>query len=107
MEALLRAIADAGLSPKDIDGVIPYATGSAVAEDFITNFGIADLRISAMTPLGGASCLAAVQLAVGAIVAGIANHRSEEHTSELQSLMRHSYAVFCLNKNKHSTINLC
>src|SRR3546814_2920943 len=24
--------------------------------------------------------------------------RSEEHTSELQSLMRHSYAVFCLNK---------
>src|SRR3546814_20066151 len=74
MEALLRAIADAGLSPKDIDGVIPYATGSAVAEDFITNFGIADLRMSAMTPLGGASCLAAVQLAVGAIVAGIANH---------------------------------
>src|SRR3546814_7532678 len=28
--------------------------------------------------------------------------RSEEHTSELQSLMRHSYAVFCLNK-KHKT----
>src|SRR3546814_1338320 len=31
--------------------------------------------------------------------------RSEEHTSELQSLMRISYAVFCLNtKTKHSTI---
>src|SRR3546814_2756998 len=28
--------------------------------------------------------------------------RSEEHTSELQSLMRISYAVFCLNK-KHNT----
>src|SRR3546814_4090315 len=26
--------------------------------------------------------------------------RSEEHTSELQSLMRNSYAVFCLNKKK-------
>src|SRR3546814_2307964 len=26
--------------------------------------------------------------------------RSEEHTSELQSLMRTSYAVFCLKKNK-------
>src|SRR3546814_6153319 len=25
-------------------------------------------------------------------------HRSEEHTSELQSLMRNSYAVFCLKK---------
>src|SRR3546814_3456582 len=29
-------------------------------------------------------------------------HRSEEHTSELQSLMRISYAVFCLKK-KHTT----
>src|SRR3546814_1572229 len=28
--------------------------------------------------------------------------RSEEHTSELQSLMRISYAVFCLKKKKHS-----
>src|SRR3546814_7012127 len=29
--------------------------------------------------------------------------RSEEHTSELQSLMRISYAVFCLNKKKYHT----
>src|SRR3546814_4466010 len=29
--------------------------------------------------------------------------RSEEHTSELQSLMRISYAVFCLNKNTEQT----
>src|SRR3546814_4978223 len=29
-------------------------------------------------------------------------HRSEEHTSELQSLMRISYAVFCLKKKKHT-----
>src|SRR3546814_3410284 len=28
------------------------------------------------------------------------DHRSEEHTSELQSLMRISYAVFCLKKKK-------
>src|SRR3546814_4818646 len=28
--------------------------------------------------------------------------RSEEHTSELQSLMRNSYAVFCLKKKKHT-----
>src|SRR3546814_2297080 len=31
----------------------------------------------------------------------IANGRSEEHTSELQSLMRISYAVFCLKKKKN------
>src|SRR3546814_4123960 len=29
-------------------------------------------------------------------------YRSDEHTSELQSLMRISYAVFCLTKNKHT-----
>src|SRR3546814_970144 len=29
--------------------------------------------------------------------------RSEEHTSELQSLMRNSYAVFCLKKKKYIT----
>src|SRR3546814_1946068 len=36
----------------------------------------------------------------------ITKRRSEEHTSELQSLMRNSYAVFCLKKkkkNKHTT----
>src|SRR3546814_3470218 len=32
--------------------------------------------------------------------------RSEEHTSELQSLMRISYAVFCLKKKKNKTITL-
>src|SRR3546814_7803445 len=31
-------------------------------------------------------------------------NRSEEHTSELQSLMRISYAVFCLKKKKHKSI---
>src|SRR3546814_2078247 len=31
--------------------------------------------------------------------------RSEEHTSELQSLMRISYAVFCLKKKKHNIIH--
>src|SRR3546814_5863409 len=35
------------------------------------------------------------------------NPRSEEHTSELQSLMRISYAVFCLKKkNNHKTTHL-
>src|SRR3546814_9631263 len=33
---------------------------------------------------------------------GVNGERSEEHTSELQSLMRISYAVFCLKKKKRS-----
>src|SRR3546814_4735208 len=32
--------------------------------------------------------------------------RSEEHTSELQSLMRISYAVFCLKKKNKQTVNI-
>src|SRR3546814_3157334 len=32
--------------------------------------------------------------------------RSEEHTSELQSLMRNSYAVFCLKQKKQHTHNI-
>src|SRR3546814_4899812 len=37
--------------------------------------------------------------AVGALIIGL--RRSEEHTSELQSLMRISYAVFCLKKKNN------
>src|SRR3546814_5266157 len=33
-----------------------------------------------------------------AVLRVVGGHRSEEHTSELQSLMRSSYAVFCLKK---------
>src|SRR3546814_3988333 len=40
-------------------------------------------------------------------LAGIRSRRSEEHTSELQSLMRISYAVFCLKKkNMKQTRNI-
>src|SRR3546814_10783917 len=40
-----------------------------------------------------------------AVLLGVLDHRrSEEHTSELQSLMRSSYSVFCLKKKKtHKT----
>src|SRR3546814_1232373 len=37
-------------------------------------------------------------------ISGQRAQRSEEHTSELQSLMRISYAVFCLNKKKTKKI---
>src|SRR3546814_6878499 len=44
---------------------------------------------------------------VGAAIArrfGREGYRSEEHTSELQSLMRISYAVFCLTKKNHKQV---
>src|SRR3546814_3164902 len=46
----------------------------------------------------GRRCICTPRITV--IVGGEALTRSEEHTSELQSLMRISYAVFCLKKKK-------
>src|SRR3546814_2406240 len=43
------------------------------------------------------TCAAAADALYGKLIA-----RSEEHTSELQSLMRISYAVFCLKKKPHT-----
>src|SRR3546814_1356702 len=59
-----------------------------------------------ITGTGIASKTLEVELLDKAGVATIAGtsfgrHRSEEHTSELQSLMRISYAVFCLTKKTH------
>ena len=73
LEASLNAIADAGLSPKDIDGVIPYSLGP-VAEEIMANLGLEDVKFSAQTPMGGASPVAALQAAAAVINAGICNH---------------------------------
>src|SRR3546814_5192978 len=55
-----------------------------------------------LVPRGRPAALAAFALAAVLLVQPfwIFNYRSEEHTSELQSLMRISYAVFCLKKKK-------
>jgi acetyl-CoA acetyltransferase len=75
IESSLKAISDAGLKPTDIDGiVIPMGISPVVAEDFITHFALPDLRFSAVTPMGGASCVAALQAASAAIATGICQH---------------------------------
>src|SRR3546814_3128848 len=55
-----------------------------------------------------------VELAIGVFAETLrprhnhgAQRRSEEHTSELQSLMRISYAVFCLKKKKIQLLTRC
>src|SRR3546814_4349712 len=53
-------------------------------------------RLDIVEPPGHAFQVAAVEKTLGGRVIA----RSEEHTSELQSLMRISYAVFCLKKKK-------
>src|SRR3546814_1121146 len=59
---------------------------------------------SSSAPVGG------TRLATGSragSAADIVASRSEEHTSELQSLMRISYAVFCLKKKTKLTFTSC
>ena len=74
VESALIAIADAGLVPKDIDGIIPCGITAAPAEDLVTNFGLPDLRFSGLTPMGGASPVAAVQCAAAVVAAGICDN---------------------------------
>src|SRR3546814_2583851 len=56
--------------------------------------------ISSFSGFAGAEATTFAARAIGYGIAGLRvdGNRSEEHTSELQSLMRHSYAVFCLKK---------
>src|SRR3546814_6991256 len=76
------------------------------------------MRESGISPVGGGKniveALAPVYLesngvkvafvgCTAAMLPGTHAGRSEEHTSELQSLMRISYAVFCLKKNNNTT----
>src|SRR3546814_4891194 len=56
------------------------------------------------TPAGGGAGMVLKADVLGRAIdhAAAAHPRSEEHTSELQSLMRISYAVFCLKKKKNT-----
>src|SRR3546814_8591115 len=50
------------------------------------------------------ACVLRIHLAPHRLAIHLIVERSEEHTSELQSLMRISYAVFCLKKKKDTHI---
>src|SRR3546814_1875563 len=86
------------------DTLFPYTTrcrsDAAEVIGLDADAGIADRDAQAGAEAAGAD----VDAAAGAIeLDGVADHlgqhvRSEEHTSELPSLMRISYAVFCLKK---------
>src|SRR3546814_3375231 len=84
--------------------VTVYNRTATKAADWVKKHGGA----AAPTPRAAAAGAEMVFTCVGndedlrSVVLG---ERSEEHTSELQSLMRISYAVFCLKKKKTTKIN--
>src|SRR3546814_9047987 len=83
------------------DTLFPYTTPSDLGGDDQLVGVVPDLGI------GGEAALHRFDVArldrVEKTLRHCANVRSEEHTSELQSLMRISYAVFCLKKKKKNT----
>src|SRR3546814_2813021 len=74
-----------GKSTKSFAVTTAFTPGSASA------FEVSMPRITA--------CGCGLRSTLAQIIPGMV--RSEEHTSELQSLMRISYAVFCLKKKRH------
>src|SRR3546814_7885064 len=107
--------ADLGLRRADLS-----IDGGAARNDFLAQL-LADLtgRAVVRPEIAEASALGAARMAWDALGFGdwrtpdaarfepelAPERRSEEHTSELQSLMRISYAVFCLQKKKSQKIH--
>src|SRR3546814_8848014 len=100
------------------DTLFPYTTlfrsstdtgsqAEAMAREWIVRNG-ADLATDTVTVAATNTCYSANDPFLTGVTVTIERDppvRSEEHTSELQSLMRISYAVFCLKKTQNNTTN--
>src|SRR3546814_6272472 len=87
----------------------PRSTRTDTLFPYTTRFRSRTLAICSTCPVTSTSCAATTTTRWSRISlryrwtnasSSTRGHRSEEHTSELQSLMRISYAVFCLKKKK-------
>src|SRR3546814_4197944 len=100
---LLRVGLMAGVGPLlTADGAAMVAwlgVVSLAAAYLLFGRGIAGVAVATATTLSLAEPATATVLGVTLLDEQMTGERSEEHTSELQSTIRISYAVFCLKKN--------
>src|SRR3546814_10072332 len=100
---------DMGMGGMDHGGMSGMDHGSMQGMDHGSGGGSMESGSMSMSHDMRDKSLVPPNVKVGVGVDMIAPIRSEEHTSEVQSLMRISYAVFCLKKkhiHRHNT-NLC
>src|SRR2546430_7715442 len=72
IEAILAACADAGIAPRDIDGLVRYDLETTDEENLYAALGQPEIRFFAGTPFGGGGSAAVLVVAAAAITAGMA-----------------------------------
>lgn len=92
-EAVHAAIADAGLTPSDVDGMVTYTVDTSNEFELVRNLGIPALRYFSRAPYGGGATCAVLMHAAVAVAAGAAdvvvlyrafNERSERRFGQPQ-----------------------
>ena len=73
LRAASQAIAEAGLRPSEIDGIMPFPNLGR-AEEFAANLGCENVRYAATIHMGGAAPVASLQAAAMALNSGMANY---------------------------------
>lgn len=74
IECSRKAIADAGLTPKDIDGIVRFDMDNAQEDELVYALGIPELKFFATTPWGGGAGANSIQLAAMAVATGQATN---------------------------------
>src|SRR3546814_10818572 len=90
------------------DGIVWYSTSSARSVEDWANLFTEKTGVPVETFRSGGVKMAQkyeAEVMADQVRCSVMDSRSEEHTSELQSLMRISYAVFCLKKKKTQIIH--
>src|SRR3546814_1024106 len=92
---LLRKGLEQGVELKAFQGTTPGDGGYAVPREIDS---VIEATLNSISPIRAIANVVSVGSAGYRKLVTTGGVRSEEHTSELQSLMRISYAVFCLKK---------